>query len=60
MTDQKPPANALRVERWTAPPTDRAPAKYQITDNNGESTQALQVISLIEPVFQKVSQCDSI
>ncbi len=36
-TNQKPPANALRVERWTDMPTDRAPARYQITDSEGDT-----------------------
>ena len=33
----RPPANALRVERWADMPTDRAPARYQITDDDGDT-----------------------
>jgi hypothetical protein len=56
MTDQKLPANALRVQRWTDMPTDRAPARYQITDNNGESIHLQQVIDLTIPVIRELSQ----
>ncbi len=55
-TNQKPPANALRVQRWTDMPTDRAPARYQITDNNGESIHLQQVIDLTIPVIRELSQ----
>lgn len=37
-SNQKPPANALRVERWNDMPTDTGPAKYEINSEDGEAT----------------------
>ena len=31
----RPPANALRVERWSDMPTGTAPARYEIAEDNG-------------------------
>lgn len=31
----RPPANALRVEAWRDLPSDRAPARYKITGDDG-------------------------
>jgi hypothetical protein len=36
-TNARPPANALRVKRWADLPTERAPARYQITDSDGST-----------------------
>jgi len=36
---KRPPSNALRVDRWADLPSDRAPARYRITDPNGDSRE---------------------
>ncbi len=33
----RPPSNALRVEAWRDLPADRTPARYQITDSDGDT-----------------------
>ena len=34
----RPPANALRVDKWSDMPTGTAPARYEITGEDGQST----------------------
>ena len=37
ITTDAPPSNALRVERWSDMPTAKAPARYEITAEDGST-----------------------